>query len=477
MTVRLDALAEVAPRTPVAELRPADLVTEIGLADVNAATAALVQPQIKALSDVRPSLRPVREGDLLLARIAPSMQNGKLAIARGLANGIGFASTELTPLRPRPGIPVEWLRLLFRNDRFRARLAAQMTGSAGQQRLSARTLRTVRVAPPPDGRLLAVVLEIHEALDHARALREAVLREFDALPSARAAAIAADRPRGVLGDYGAELAYGASIKGSRDSSGPPLLRIPNVVRGEINLDDLQHAPHESVLSRYELRPGDVLIVRTNGNRDRVGRCAVFEGSPSGATFASYLIRIRVPQVELAADFLWAWSATPEARAYFSAHSRTSAGQFNINIPALKALPIPDVGFEEQASVVRLSRAARSLRALAVTQARDLDSLQQALLDRAFSADPVEIGPVMPDVGALIPALLHEFSEDQQSIVERMISMPAPFTLATVNTAPEGAEPVRRALRLLERLGMAVLDRQDEAESWRLHDPELDAADD
>src|SRR5690242_6368525 len=43
----------------------------------------------------------VREGDILIAKITPCLENGKLGIVRGTPRGWGYASTEVFPFATR----------------------------------------------------------------------------------------------------------------------------------------------------------------------------------------------------------------------------------------------------------------------------------------------------------------------------------------------------------------------------------------
>jgi type I restriction enzyme S subunit len=101
-----------------------------------------------------------------------------------------------------------------------------------------------------------------------------------------------------------EFRYGTSNKSSRD--GLPALRIPNVVGGKLDLNDLKLVPvTEAEEGRLRLKDGDLLFVRSNGNPAYVGRCAVFSerqvretGYPSHKfIYASYLIRARLNRAE------------------------------------------------------------------------------------------------------------------------------------------------------------------------------------
>jgi type I restriction enzyme, S subunit len=91
-----------------------------------------------------------QQGDTLLARITPCLENGKSALVDFLADGeVAFGSTEFIVLRPRPGVPRVWPYCLVRHEPFRAHAIANMTGSSGRQRVSAGALLGFRLAVPP----------------------------------------------------------------------------------------------------------------------------------------------------------------------------------------------------------------------------------------------------------------------------------------------------------------------------------------
>ena len=89
--------------------------------------------------------------------------------------------------------------------------------------------------------------------------------------------------------------YGTSAKCSYESTGPGVLRIPNVQNGALDLEDLKFAPSELILpGKDAIREGDMLVIRTNGSKSLIGRAAVVLASPTNTiSFASYLIRFRL----------------------------------------------------------------------------------------------------------------------------------------------------------------------------------------
>ena len=92
--------------------------------------------QTKPLSAVVGSYTYFADGDVLLAKITPCFENGKLGIADGLKNGIGFGSSEYLVFRPDPSVSKEWLYYFLSRETFRAEGAARMSGAVGHKRVS-----------------------------------------------------------------------------------------------------------------------------------------------------------------------------------------------------------------------------------------------------------------------------------------------------------------------------------------------------
>jgi type I restriction enzyme S subunit len=90
-----------------------------------------------------------RNGDTLVARITPCLENGKTAFVDFLADGeVGWGSTEYIVLRPKGTIPPLFAYLLARTDEFRMFAIQQMTGSSGRQRVPAASLEKYRIVTP-----------------------------------------------------------------------------------------------------------------------------------------------------------------------------------------------------------------------------------------------------------------------------------------------------------------------------------------
>lgn len=97
-----------------------------------------------------------QDSDVLFAKITPCMENGKGALALNLHNGIGFGSTEFHVFRPRELSTIHFLYYLSISPKFRLQAESQMTGSAGQQRVSTKYLVNYRIATPPSDEQLNI---------------------------------------------------------------------------------------------------------------------------------------------------------------------------------------------------------------------------------------------------------------------------------------------------------------------------------
>jgi len=91
-------------------------------------------------------------GDTLVARITPSLENGKTAFVDFLKTGqVGWGSTEYIVLRPKLPLPEELAYCLARSEAFREFAIQTMTGSSGRQRVPAESLAHFQlpIAPRP----------------------------------------------------------------------------------------------------------------------------------------------------------------------------------------------------------------------------------------------------------------------------------------------------------------------------------------
>ena len=86
--------------------------------------------------------------DLLIAKVTPCFENGNIAIAKNLLNGIGYGSSEIFVLRPNEKLISQYLFYLSQSRDFQNKACATMCGVGGLKRISPLFMRTDEVNIP-----------------------------------------------------------------------------------------------------------------------------------------------------------------------------------------------------------------------------------------------------------------------------------------------------------------------------------------
>lgn len=176
-----------------------------------------------------------------------------------------------------------------------------------------------------------------------------------------------------------------------------MLRIPNLQADGWDLSNLKYLPVlDDELARYRLEKGDILFNRTNGSRELVGKCEVFDFEGDWV-FASYLIRLRLDVAQAAPDFITAFLNTYWGRRQVEHVSRQIL-MSNINSEEIKALRIPLPKPLEQRELLAKLNAARTERRQKLAKADELLSGLDSLILQVIGLHTTESLPRM--VGAI-----------------------------------------------------------------------------
>ena len=116
-----------------------------------------------------------RNGDTIMARITPCLENGKVSKVNILTQGeVGFGSTEYIVLRAIPNVSdPDFIYYLTISDFVRAPAIKSMVGSSGRQRVQQNVLETLKLPLPPydEQKKIAAILS---ALDEKIAINRAI---------------------------------------------------------------------------------------------------------------------------------------------------------------------------------------------------------------------------------------------------------------------------------------------------------------
>jgi len=103
----------------------------------------------KKLSEVTSSYTYFKNNDVLLAKITPCFENGKLGIAKNLTNEIGFGSSEFIVYRALDSLHPEYLYYFLSQESFRIVGKSQMTGAVGHKRIPKEFYERYKIPVPP----------------------------------------------------------------------------------------------------------------------------------------------------------------------------------------------------------------------------------------------------------------------------------------------------------------------------------------
>jgi type I restriction enzyme S subunit len=204
--------------------------------------------------------------------------------------------------------------------------------------------------------------------------------------------------------------YGTSSKTQESADGIPVLRMGNIVDGRICWDRLKYLPAtHGEFPRLLLRPGDVLFNRTN-SPELVGKSAMYRAIDPVASFASYLLRVRL-KPEMLPEFFVTFVNSVFGRAWVASVVSQQVGQANVNSSKLRALQVPVPPLDEQRVIVaevehRLAISDRTAAEIDAQIARAA-RLRQAILRRAFEGKLVPQDPADEPASVLLDRIRRE----------------------------------------------------------------------
>ena len=169
----LGEICELNPKKSEVKDRADDLlVSFVPMSAVDEYLQTITSREERNLGEVRKGYTYFRNDDVLFAKITPCMENGKVAIARNLKNGIGFGTTEFHVIRARGGVLPEWIHYIVGQPSFREIAKTRMTGSAGQKRVPVQFLEKFKIPLPPVDEQKKIVARLDSLSEKIKNLRQ-----------------------------------------------------------------------------------------------------------------------------------------------------------------------------------------------------------------------------------------------------------------------------------------------------------------
>ena len=193
----------------------------------------------------------------------------------------------------------------------------------------------------------------------------------------------------TLSEIVSGLKYGSSEKSDYEYKGTPILRIPNIGDGIVDFSDLKYMSEELKSSSHEVFEDDILIIRSNGSRDLVGKCALVPKLQERYAYASFLIRMKVTEKVLP-EYLVRFINSSMARAQMFDKAKSSSGIHNINSKELGAIKICVPSIEEQKQILiciqEFVNKEKQVQEISEEILGSIDRMKKSILAKAFRGE-------------------------------------------------------------------------------------------
>jgi type I restriction-modification system DNA methylase subunit len=149
--VKLSDIAEINPsKTELRDIKDDTFISFVDMASVSD-NGFISKVEKRKYQEVKNGgYTYFQEGDILIAKITPCMENGKCALAVNLPAKIGFGSTEFHVIRCNDKKQREYVFSLLNNPSLRKVAEQNMTGSSGHRRVPEDFYTNLRIPMPSD---------------------------------------------------------------------------------------------------------------------------------------------------------------------------------------------------------------------------------------------------------------------------------------------------------------------------------------
>jgi type I restriction enzyme S subunit len=396
-TKRIGEIATIKPPKSEARERVAAdaLVSFLPMEDLGIAIKYPEPKQAKRLSDVVGSYTYFAEGDVLLAKITPCFENGKVGIAKRLKNGIGFGSSEFIVIRPDSTVSNEWLFHFLSREDFRNEGAQRMGGAVGQQRVPKEFVEGYEIPVPPlseQQRIVGVLDEAFAGLATAEAHAAQNLQNARALFESHLQAVFTQRGPGwvdvTLADVLAVLRNGMNCKQDKSGVGSKVSRIESIWNARFDITRVGYAEIPNAQKdKFLLHKGDVLFSHIN-SAIHVGKTALFDLEDEVVHGVNLLLMRTKPFV--LPGYLDLYLKHIFSAGYWLQVCKQSINQASVNQQDINRVPFRYPDLERQEEIVTqldaLSAETQRLASLYERKRAALEALKKSLLHQAFAGE-------------------------------------------------------------------------------------------
>lgn len=159
-----------------------DAQKEVGYVPMNCVKNGYMNPLSARLSDMSTGLTGFQDGDIVIAKVTPCFENGNIAVAENLEQGVAFGSSELFVIRTH-SINRRFMLYYLQNSVFKNQCISTMTGTGGLKRVSGYFVNNAYITYPPENEQQVIVNYLDEAVKNMDSLiseKESLINDLEA---------------------------------------------------------------------------------------------------------------------------------------------------------------------------------------------------------------------------------------------------------------------------------------------------------
>ena len=397
---KLGEVCEIKPpkREARNKLKETDVVSFAPMEALGINQKFLIPTKERTLKEVGGSYTYFANDDVLLAKITPCFENGKLGIAKNLKNGIGFGSSEYIIFRTNDDLFPEYLYYFLLRPQFKEEGAKRMKGAVGHKRVPKEFIYDYLIYLPSiteQKRMVAILDEAFENIAKAKENAENNLKNANEIFESYLQSVFANKIHGTKSEALkniCELIVDCEHKTApTQKAGHPSIRTPNIGKGFLILDDVNRVSDEIYLEwtkRAIPQAGDLILAR----EAPAGNVAVIPENIK-VCLGQRTVLIRPKKDTVNSKYLAFLLLSKDVQEKLLLHSR-GATVAHVNMKDIRAFKIYNLPpLSEQHHIVAkldtLSGETKKLEAIYTQKLADLEELKKSILAKAFNGELTE----------------------------------------------------------------------------------------
>ena len=375
-------------------------------------------------------------GDILLAKITPSFENGKQSIIEDLPTPFGIATTEVIPIREIEGVSDKiYLFYYLLVPDVRALLTGKMKGTTGRLRLGTEALADLEIPLPPLAEQHRIVIKLEVLFTQLDAAVDSLKKARVQLQRYRRSILKAAFEGELTREWSERHSDGCECmnlnefitleSGSRPKGGVRgiLEGIPSLggehlnADGGFNFEKIKYIPEAyfESLNKGIIYPNDIIVVKDGAT---TGKTSFVDNNfpHKNAAVNEHLFIVRVdPKVAFPKFVFYYLFSSKGQQQILSDFRGATVGGISRNFPLKVTVPIPSLTEQEQivSELERHLSVADEIEVILDAELKRAERLRQSILKHAFSGKLVPQDPNDEPANVLLEKIRDE-KEHQQS---------------------------------------------------------------